>query len=76
VNFRLSLLVLSAFTAAMPLRAQIASTTDVGAADGEIVIIALGHASVQIEQGGQITVVDPVANQAVLLRAEPADKQS
>src|SRR5206468_2358608 len=73
MNFRLSLLVLSTVMAAAPVRAQAPSTTRVPAAGGEIVITALGHASVQIEHGGKVIIVDPVANQADLSQAKPAD---
>ena len=73
MNLRLSLVVLFSIMAAPPLRAQTPSTTRVPAAGGEIVITALGHASVQIEQGGKVIIVDPVANQADLSQAKPAD---
>src|SRR5438045_413543 len=73
MNFRLSLAVLAALTTAAPLPAQIPSTTRVPAAGGEIVITALGHASVQIEQGGKVIIVDPVANQTNLSLAKAAD---
>ena len=54
-------------------RAQLPSTTGVPAKGGDIVITALGHASVQLEQGGKVIIVDPVANQADLSKAKPAD---
>ena len=73
MNFRLSLAVLAALTTAAPLPAQIPSTTRVPATGVEIVITALGHASVQIEQGGKVIIVDPAANQADLSKAKPAD---
>ena len=41
-------------------RAQAPYTTSVPAAGGDIVITALGHASVQFEQGGKVIIVDPV----------------
>ena len=40
---------------------------------GAIVIGALGHASVQIEQGGKVVIVDPVSGQADLSKAKRAD---
>ena len=54
-------------------RAQAPTTTTVMAAGGPIVITALGHASVQIEQGGKVIIVDPVAMMADLSKAKPAD---
>jgi len=72
MSLRLSV-VLSIVMAAAPVRAQLPSTTSVPAAGGPIVITALGHASVQIEQGGRVVIVDPVAAQADLSRAKPAD---
>ncbi len=53
--------------------AQMPSTTSVEAPGGAIVITALGHASVQIEQGGKVVIVDPVSGMADLSRAKPAD---
>ena len=41
-------------------QAQMPSTTSVAAPGGAMVITALGHASVQIEQGGKVVIVDPV----------------
>jgi L-ascorbate metabolism protein UlaG (beta-lactamase superfamily) len=49
------------------------STTNVPAKGGDIVITALGHASVQLEQGGKVIIVDPVTKQADLSKAKPAD---
>ena len=72
MNFRLSVVVLLTVMV-VPLWAQIPSTTRVPATGGEIVITALGHASVQIEQGGKVIIVDPVTNQADLSQAKPAD---
>ena len=54
-------------------RGQMPSSTRVLAAGGDIVITALGHASVQIEQGGKVVIVDPVAAQTDLSQAKPAD---
>jgi L-ascorbate metabolism protein UlaG (beta-lactamase superfamily) len=65
-----ALLVLMAASAA---HAQLPSTTTVEAPGGAIVITALGHASVQIEQGGKVIIVDPVAMMADLSKAKPAD---
>src|SRR5438132_14319491 len=53
--------------------AQTPSTTSVPVAGGNIIITALGHASVQLEQGGKVITVDPVTNQADLSKAKPAD---
>src|SRR5260370_9369869 len=53
--------------------AQVPSTTRVPAVGGEIVITALGHASVQIEHGGKVITVDPVMDQADLSKAKQAD---
>jgi len=49
------------------------STTSVAAPGGAIAITALGHASVQIEQGGKVVIVDPVGGMADLSKAKPAD---
>ena len=54
-------------------RAQMPTTTTVEAPGGAITITALGHASVQIEQGGKVIIVDPVAMMADLSKAKPAD---
>jgi L-ascorbate metabolism protein UlaG (beta-lactamase superfamily) len=54
-------------------QAQMPSTTSVTAPGGAIVITALGHASVQIEQGGKVVIVDPVAMMADLSKAKQAD---
>jgi L-ascorbate metabolism protein UlaG (beta-lactamase superfamily) len=54
-------------------QAQMPSTTRVPAAGGDIIITALGHASVQIEQGGKVVIVDPVAAQTDLSQAKQAD---
>ena len=59
--------------AAASVWAQLPSTTSVRAAGGDILITALGHASVQLERGGTVIIVDPVANQADLSKAKPAD---
>jgi L-ascorbate metabolism protein UlaG (beta-lactamase superfamily) len=53
--------------------AQMPTTTSVNAQGGAIVITALGHASVQIEQGGKVIIVDPVTMMADLSKAKPAD---
>ena len=63
----------AAVGAAALLHAQAPSTTTVPAKGGDIVITALGHASVQLEQGGKVVIVDPVTNQADLSKAKPAD---
>ena len=73
MNSRWSVVALATRMAASPLFAQLPSTTRVPAAGGEIVITALGHASVQIEQGGKVILVDPVRNQTDLSQAKPAD---
>jgi L-ascorbate metabolism protein UlaG (beta-lactamase superfamily) len=54
-------------------QAQMPSTTSVEAPGGAITITALGHASVQIEQGGKVVIVDPVSGMADLSKAKPAD---
>jgi L-ascorbate metabolism protein UlaG (beta-lactamase superfamily) len=59
--------------AAPIVRAQLPTTTSVMAPGGAIVITALGHASVQIEQGNKVIIVDPVAMMADLSKAKPAD---
>src|SRR6185436_12928557 len=53
--------------------AQLPSTTSVEAPGGAITITALGHASVQIEQGGKVVIVDPVTMMADLSKAKQAD---
>ena len=53
--------------------AQLPTTTMVNAPGGAIMITALGHASVQIEQGGKVVIVDPVTMMADLSKAKPAD---
>ena len=72
MTFRLSAAFLT-FLAASPVQAQMPSTTTVPAAGGDMVITALGHASVQLEQGGKVVLVDPVTNQADLSKAKQAD---
>jgi L-ascorbate metabolism protein UlaG (beta-lactamase superfamily) len=54
-------------------QAQLPTTTSVAAPGGAITITALGHASVQIEQGGKVVIVDPVSGMADLSKAKPAD---
>lgn len=54
-------------------QAQMPSTTNVAGAGGALVITALGHGSVQIEQGGKVVIVDPVSMFADLSKAKPAD---
>src|SRR5206468_6564680 len=49
------------------------STTSVQSPGGDIVITALGHASVQFERSGTVVIVDPVTNFADLSKAKPAD---
>ena len=53
--------------------AQLPSTTSVPAAGGDIMITALGHASVQLERSGTVVIVDPVTNFADLSKSKPAD---
>ena len=67
------LVVVSIVMAVALVRAQTPSTTRVQAAGGDIVITALGHASVQLEQGGKVVIVDPVGGQADLSKAKQAD---
>jgi L-ascorbate metabolism protein UlaG (beta-lactamase superfamily) len=73
MNSRWSVVVLATLMSASPLFAQLPSTTRIPVTGGEIVITALGHASVQIEQGGKVILVDPVASQTDLSQAKPAD---
>ena len=76
MRLRLSVALLVAWwivMAAALVRAQAPSTTRIPAAGGDIVITALGHASVQIEQGGKVVIVDPVTDQADLSKAKRAD---
>jgi L-ascorbate metabolism protein UlaG (beta-lactamase superfamily) len=54
-------------------QAQLPSTTRVPARGGDLVISALGHASVQIEHGATVVIVDPASGQANLSGAKPAD---
>jgi L-ascorbate metabolism protein UlaG (beta-lactamase superfamily) len=53
--------------------AQAPSTTSVPGKGGDVTITALGHGSVQLEHGGKVVLVDPVANPADLSKAKPAD---
>lgn len=53
--------------------AQLPSSTSVEAPGGAVTITALGHASVQVEQGGKVIIVDPVTMMADLSKAKPAD---
>lgn len=59
--------------ASSALRAQLPGTTTVQSPNGAITITALGHASVQIEQGDKVVLVDPVGMMADLSKAKPAD---
>jgi L-ascorbate metabolism protein UlaG (beta-lactamase superfamily) len=72
MKFRLSV-TLSAFMAAALVQAQMSSTSTVPATGGDIQVTALGHASVQLEQGGKVILVDPVAMMADLSKAKQAD---
>jgi len=72
MRLRWSVLLLVVMTVSIGL-AQAPTTTTVKAVGGDIVITALGHASVQIEQGGKVIIVDPVTMMADLSRAKPAD---
>lgn len=72
MRFRLSVTLLTVMAASL-LHAQMPSTTSVAVAGGDIVITALGHASVQLEHGGKVIIVDPVTNQADLSKAKQAD---
>jgi L-ascorbate metabolism protein UlaG (beta-lactamase superfamily) len=56
-----------------PAGGQLPTSTTVSASGGTVVITALGHASVQIEQGAKVVLVDPVSGQADLSRAKRAD---
>ena len=72
MRFRLSL-ALSALMAAALVQAQMSSFSTVPATGGDIQITALGHASVQLEQGGKVILVDPVGMMADLSKAKQAD---
>src|SRR5262245_56304757 len=72
MRLRWSVALLVVLTAAVGY-AQLPSTTSVDAPGGAVTITALGHASVQIEQGGKVVIVDPVAMMADLSKAKPAD---
>ena len=72
MRFRLSAAFLM-FVAVALVQSQTPSTTSVPAKGGDLVITALGHASVQLEHGGKIILVDPVTNQADLSKAKQAD---
>ena len=72
MRLRWSVAVLFLITASVAY-AQLQTTTMVNAPGGAIMITALGHASVQIEQGGKVIIVDPVTMMADLSKAKPAD---
>jgi L-ascorbate metabolism protein UlaG (beta-lactamase superfamily) len=72
MRFR-STVALLALMVVSPARAQAPSTTSIAAKGGDITITALGHASVQLEQGGKVILVDPVGAQTDLSKAKPAD---
>ena len=72
MKVRWSVALLVVLTAAVGY-AQMPTTTTVEAPGGAITITALGHASVQIEQGGKVVIVDPVTMMADLSKAKPAD---
>jgi L-ascorbate metabolism protein UlaG (beta-lactamase superfamily) len=59
--------------AAAIVHAQMPTSTRIMTASGAIVIHALGHASVQIDQGNKVVIVDPVGGMADLSSAKPAD---
>ena len=59
--------------AAATLAAQAPTSTRVMTPSGVLVITALGHASVQIEQGAKVVLVDPSAMTADLTAAKRAD---
>jgi L-ascorbate metabolism protein UlaG (beta-lactamase superfamily) len=73
MRFRLSVAFLTLVVVALVRGQTPPSTTSVPARGGDIVITALGHASVQLEQGGKVVIVDPVTNQADLSKAKQAD---
>ena len=72
MRLRWSVLLLVVMTASIGL-AQAPTTTTVKTASGDVVITALGHASVMVEQGGKVVIVDPVTMMADLSKAKPAD---
>jgi len=72
MRFRLSL-ALSMFMAAALVQAQMSSVSTIPATGGDIQVTALGHASVQLEQGGKVIIIDPVGMMADLSKAKQAD---
>ena len=73
MRLRWSVALVVVMTASIALAQAPSSTTTVKAPGGDITITALGHASVQIEQGGKVIIVDPVTMMADLSKAKPAD---
>lgn len=71
MRFRWTVALLTVLAASI-VQAQ-TSTTSVQAGGGPIMITALGHASVQIEQGNKVVIVDPVGGMADLSKAKQAD---
>jgi L-ascorbate metabolism protein UlaG (beta-lactamase superfamily) len=72
MKFRWSVALLIVLAASI-VQAQGPTTTSVQAGGGPIVITALGHGSVQIEQGNKVVIVDPVSAMADLSKAKRAD---
>lgn len=72
LRWSVALLLVMALAAAIG-RAQAPTSTKVAGAGGALVITALGHGSVQIEQGGKVVIVDPASMFADLSKAKPAD---
>lgn len=70
LRWSVALLIVMAMAAG---QAQAPLTTKVAGAGGALVITALGHGSVQIEQGAKVVIVDPVSMFADLSKAKPAD---
>ena len=72
MRLRWSVALLTVLTMSI-VQAQMPTMTSVQAGGGPIVITALGHGSVQVEQGNKVVIVDPVAGMADLSRAKRAD---
>ena len=60
MRLRWSVALLTVLTMSI-VQAQMPTMTSIQAGGGPIVITALGHGSVQVEQGNKVVIVDPVA---------------
>jgi L-ascorbate metabolism protein UlaG (beta-lactamase superfamily) len=72
MRLRWSVALLTVLTMSI-VQAQMPTMTSIQAGGGPIVITALGHGSVQVEQGNKVVIVDPVGAMADLSRAKRAD---